>query len=204
MISLGLCHLTRNCYFAIMQSDLLLAHVKSTLSKKRVEELAKIIVESGFSIEELIDLTFHSEEQVGFRASWILETVYINHSTRFISHIDYFLKRFPQQQNPSSRRHFGKILSLMTHKKVINPIKEIINHYETDKLVETVFNWLIDDKVPVAVKSHGLNILANLTSKHDWIKNELIETMDFLIDKESIAFYAKVKQIRKQLKSIKT
>lgn len=183
-----------------MKTDLLLTILKSTLSKKEVEKLARIIVRIEFSIQELIDLTFHEEEQVGFRASWILETLYIQDSVAFIPYCTYFLTRFHQQKNPSSRRHFGKILALMTAKKPPEQIKEIINHHETDGLVETVFSWLIDDKVPVAVKSHGLNILANLTIKHDWIKNELIETMDFLIDKESIAFYAKVKQIRKQLK----
>ena len=183
-----------------MKSDLLLTILKSTLSKSRVEELAKNIAESNFPIKELIDLTFHAEEQVGFRAAWILETVYINSTLSFVPHTPYFLTRFRQQQNSSSQRHFGKILALMTHKKAIQPIKKIINHYETEELVETVFSWLIDDKVPVAIKSHCLNILANLSLKHDWIKNELIETMEFLIDKESIAFYAKVKQIRKQLK----
>ena len=182
-----------------MQSNLLLTLLKSTLSKNRVEELAKSIIESKFSIKELIDLTFHAEEQLGFRASWILETVYINDSLGFVSDSAYFLNKFSRQENPSSQRHFGKILAMMTHKKAIQPIREIINHYETEELVETVFSWLIDDKIPVAVKSHGLNILANLTIKHDWIKDELLETMDFLIDKESIAFYAKVKQIRKQL-----
>ena len=183
----------------MMQSDLLLTLIKSTLSKKRVEELAKIVVESEFSLQQLIDLTFYPEDQVGFRAAWILETAYINNPLRFVPHIAYFLTKFNQQQNSSSQRHFGKILALMTHKKAIQPIKEIINHHETEELIETVFSWLIDDKVPVAVKSHCLTILANLSVKHDWIKNELIETMNFLIDKESIAFYAKVKQIRKQL-----
>ncbi len=183
-----------------MKTDLLLTILKSTLSKKEVEELARIIVRSEVSIQELIDLTFHGEEQVGFRASWILETLYIQNVAAFIAYSTYFLTRFHQQENLSSRRHFGKILALMTARKAPQPIKELINHYETDELVETVFSWLIDDKVPVAVKSHCLNILANLTTKHDWIKNELIETMDFLIDKESIAFYAKVKQIKKQLK----
>ena len=186
-----------------MQTDLLLTIIKSTLSKKRVEELAIIIVDSEFSIKDLIDLTFHVEEQVGFKASWILETVYINNSACFIPHITYFLTKFHQQDNLSSRRHFGKILALMTAKKTPSYIAETIRMCETDKLVETVFSWLIDEKVPVAVKSHCLNILANLSSKHDWIKPELMETMEFLVDKESIAFYAKVKQIRKQLASIK-
>lgn len=183
-----------------MQSDLFLTIIKSTLSKKKIDDLAKTIVESGFSIKELIDLTFHEEEQMGFRASWILENIYIDHVSKFEPHSTYFLIKFPQQNNLSSRRHFGKILALMTSKKAPLRIKEVVLTYETDPLVETVFKWLIDDHVPVAVKSHCLNILANLSVKHNWIREELIETMEFLVDKESIAFYAKVKQIRKQLR----
>lgn len=186
-----------------METDLFLSTIKSTLSKKRVEEITIIIAESEFSIQELIDLTFHPEEQIGFRASWILETVYINNTAYFIPHSAYFLTKFHQQHNLSSRRHFGKILALMTAKKAPKAIKAMLVDYDTYLLVETVFNWLIDDKVPVAVKSHCLNVLANLSSKHDWIRNELIETMEFLVNKESIGFYAKVKQIRKQLKSSK-
>ena len=186
-----------------MRTDFLLTTLKSTLSKKRVEELAKVIAESKFPIKELIDLTFHAEEQVGFRASWILETMYINNSICFIPHISYFFTKFHQQNNLSSRRHFGKILALMTARNAPFYIAETIHRCETGKLVETVFSWLIDEKVPVAVKSHCLNVLANLCSKHDWIKSELMETMEFLVDKESIAFYAKVKQVRKQLACIK-
>lgn len=182
-----------------MQSDLLLTIIKSTLSKKKVEELTKTIAESEFSIKELINLTFHSEEQVGFRASWILENVCIGYLDRFIPHSIYFLTRFHQQQNLSSRRHFSKILALMTDKKAPLAIKVAIEGYDMDQVIEAVFSWLIDNQVPVAVKSYCLNCLANLSAKHDWIKNELIDTMDFLVDKESIAFYAKVKQIRKQL-----
>ena len=183
-----------------MQSDLLLTIIKSTLSKKTVNELAKTIAESDFSIEDLINLTFHKEEKIGFRASWILENIYISYTDQFIPHVSYFLAKFSQQSNLSSRRHFGKILALMTAKKAPIEIKTRVNEHHTDELVETVFNWLIDDQVPVAIKSHCLNILANFSVKHDWVKIELIETMEFLVDKESIAFYAKVKQIRKQLR----
>ena len=187
----------------MMRTDFLLTTLKSTLSKKRVEELAKVIAESKFPIKELIDLTFHPEEQLGFRASWILENIYIHHVFYFWPSSTYFLSKFHQQNNLSSRRHFGKILALMTARNAPFYIAETIQRCETDKLVETVFSWLIDEKVPVAVKSHCLNVLANLCSKHDWIKSELMETMEFLVDKESIAFYAKVKQIRKQLACIR-
>lgn len=183
----------------MMQTDLFLTILKSTLSKKRVEELAKCIAENEFSIEELINLTFHVDEQVGFRASWILENIYLNHVFQFWPHANYFLIRFSDQGNLSSRRHFGKILALMTSKNAPFYIHEVIRAHKTDKLVETVFSWLIDEHVPVAVKSHCLNILANLSVRHAWIRNDLLETMEFLVDKESIAFFAKVKQVRKQL-----
>ncbi|SFG75998.1 hypothetical protein [Pedobacter insulae] len=182
-----------------MQAAILLEILSAPVSKAKVDDLAKKLVEHKFPVSELIDLTFHKEEQIGFRASWILENLYIGSTFYFWPQAKYFLERFHQQNNLSSRRHFGKILALMTSKKAHFYITEVIQTYKTDTIVEVVFSWLIDDDVPVAVKSHCLNILANLSWKHDWIKEELVETMDFLVDRESIAFYAKAKQIRKQL-----
>ena len=54
----------------------------------------------------------------------------------------------------------------MTHKKATTEVQELIGNYDTDRIVEVVFSWLIDGKIPVAVKSHCLNILANLIPKH--------------------------------------
>jgi len=182
-----------------MQKDLLLDTIKTTLQKSKVEKLAAIASEDTFSVKELIDLSFYHDEQIGFRAAWILENVFTNHQQRFLPYVFYFLEKFPQQSNLSALRHYVKILAFMTKENAAMEIKKILAGYETDHLVEVVFAWLIDDKIPVAVKSHCLNILANLNNKHSWIREELLQTMDFLVDKESIGFFAKVKQIRKQL-----
>ena len=194
-----MCNLWQNIYFSLMENHPLLETIKTTLQKNKVEKLAAIASEDTFSVKDLIDLSFYHDEQIGFRAAWILENVYSSHQDRFLPHTLYFLEKFPLQTNFSALRHFVKILAFMTKKNASTEIKEIIHDYDTDHLVEVVFSWLIDEKVPVAIKSHCLNILANLNTKHEWIKDELMETMDFLVDKESIAFFAKVKQIRKQL-----
>lgn len=170
--------------------------IKAPIGKIEIEILAS---NNTFSTKDLIDLSFHQDEQIGFRAAWILERVYSNHQINFIPDAVYFLEQLPLQQNLSALRHYVKVLAFMTNKKASTEIKAIINNYKTDDIAEAVFAWLIDEKVPVAVKSHCLNILANLIYKHSWIKTELTETMEFLVDKESIAFFAKVKQIRKQL-----
>ena len=180
--------------------DQLIAAIKTTLSKSKVELLAQIAVKQTNSIKDIIDLTFHPEEKIAFRAAWILENIYVNNPRSFLPYLTHFFANFSRQDNLSARRHFGKILALLTKKNALPEIRQVINHYQTDELVETAFAWLIDENVPVAIKSHCLNILANLSIKHPWIEEELLQTMDYLVDKESIAFFAKVKQIRKQLK----
>lgn len=180
-----------------MSSDLLLNTIKSTLHKSTVDELANLVVTGSFSVSTLIDLSFHADEQIGFRAAWILENVCCHDLLLFLPDVPYFLDRFPSQNNLSARRHFTKIIALLTKKRAPIAVQQMITAYATDGLVETVFSWLIDEGVPVATKSHCLDILANLNSKHPWIKEELLQTMDFMVDKESIAFYAKVKKIRR-------
>lgn len=178
----------------------LLEELQTTLSKNKVALLAQIAAKQANAVEAIIALTFHPEEQIGFRAAWILENVYTNNPQEFVPSVTYFLDNFSRQNNLSARRHYGKILALITKKNAPSEIKTILEIYDTDQLVETTFAWLIDNNVPVAIKSHCLNILANFCQKHPWIKEELIQTMEYLVDMESIAFFAKVKQIRKQLK----
>jgi hypothetical protein len=178
----------------------LVEDIKTTLSKSKVELLAQIAAKQADAVKEVIDLTFHPEEKIAFRAAWILENIYISNPDHFASFVCYFLDHFARQNNLSARRHYGKILALITKKNAPSVIKIVLDNYNTEPLVETTFAWLIDDGVPVAIKSHCLNILANFCTKHSWVRDELIQTMEYLADKESIAFFAKVKQIRKQLK----
>ena len=182
-----------------MQKTDLVNAIKSTLQKTKVEKLTLIAAKSDFSVHELIDLTFNRDEKIAFRAAWILENLYMHHLHRFIPALHYFLDRFPDQENLSARRHYCKILALITDKKVDDAVKNIFDAYPKDRLIETSFNWLVEEQTPVAIKCHCLNILADLCEKQNWIREELLQTINFLIDKESIAFYARAKQIRKQL-----
>ena len=174
--------------------------LEKPIRKKDVKLLVDNLLQEKISVDDLLVLTFHHQHEVAFRAAWILENIYLANPQKFIPHTNWFLTNFHQQNNLSARRNFAKIMALITKKNAPQAIKAIISDFETDLLVETVFAWLIDENVPVAIKSHCLNILANLSVKHSWIKEELLQTMDFLVDKESIAFYAKVKQIKKQLR----
>ena len=176
----------------------LLTTISRTLDKKTVIELASLHT-SAFTAKDLIDLSFNTNQQIGFRAAWILEQIYSNHNERFLPHTRYFLDRLCKQKNLSALRHFVKIFAFMTDKKARAELKEILDDFDLDQVVSTVFSWLIEENIPVAVKAHCLDILSNLSVKQPWIKPELLETMDYLISKESIAFFARVKKVRKRL-----
>lgn len=183
-----------------MQSDQLLTAIQATLKKEKVLLLAQIASNPDFSVKELIDLTFHPDQQIGFRAAWILENLYTVSEGRFLPHLRYFSERFPEQENRSAQRHFAKILSFITHRKASPAVKSAFAAADAEGLISVVFDWLLDKETPVAIKSHCLSILANLSAGYPWIKNELLQTMEFMESGESIGFFAKVKQIRKQLR----
>ncbi|WP_431294789.1 hypothetical protein [Pedobacter sp. P26] len=85
-----------------MQNDLLLETIKTTLQKSKIEKLAAIASEDTFSVKDLIYLSFYHDEQIGFRAAWILENVFANHQQRFLPYVLYFWRNF---HNKTIYRH---------------------------------------------------------------------------------------------------
>ncbi|MET4083028.1 hypothetical protein ABIB40_002995 [Pedobacter sp. UYP30] len=177
---------------------ILLEAIRQTLQKKKVRQLAAL-AGKDFRVKDLIDLTLDRDKKIGFRAAWILENIYSNHQERFLSYTRYFLDRFCDQTNLSALRHYVKMLTSMTNKSASIEVAELLAEYNLDAIISAVFRRLIDEATPVATKAFCLDILANLSTTHIWIKTELLETMDFLVAKESVGFFARVKKIRKQL-----
>lgn len=181
-----------------MTESLLIAEIGKTLSKQRVEELVEMLVKHKFAVPKLIDLTFHEKVQVAFRAAWLLEGVFLVAPAFFHPHLDNFLERFPTQSNSSAQRHFSKILLQLTGDK--SPYRNIVQHPFAESIIEAVFSWLINEQSPVAVKAHCISILANFSTAHQWVKDELLQTINFMEDQERFAFHARAKKIKQRLK----
>lgn len=155
-----------------------------------------------FTIDDLIDLTFFSKKEVAFRFAWILEYSFVNYPC-IGPHLDHFLSGFARQDNPSCMRHYGKIAAFFTGKKVIGLSEKQLEETDMEPLLDTLFAWLIDEEVLVATKVHCMQALANLAPRYPWIKDELLQTIYHLEDKESIAFFGRAKQVKKQLGKMK-
>ncbi|SMC59649.1 hypothetical protein SAMN04488101_101577 [Pedobacter nyackensis] len=151
-------------------------------------------------IDDLLDITFHKKKEIAFRAAWMLEYIMMHKAARFCPYVEKLLALLSKQQNPSAMRHYVKIIALMTDKKAFPIYKELVKQIDFEPVIEVLFAWLVDPKTLVAAKVHCMQSLANLTPRYDWIKEDLEETIDHLMGIESIAFFARAKMVKKQLK----
>lgn len=69
-------------------------------------------------------------------------------------------------------------------------------------VVDELFKWLLDPKMQVAVKVYSMEVICQMCFKYPELKGELIEVIDDQLDKNSIAFRTRAKQILKKLKTM--
>lgn len=194
-----------------MTKDELTTRLGASMEAKMVKVISEIAdnrnlyrdTENDFTVKDVIDLTFHSRKDLAFRAAWLLEHIFFNYYC-LGDHLEDFLSRFPNQRHPGPMRHYGKILAFLTGKQAKGLHPGQLEKIDFEPLIGLMFDWLIDEKVLVAVKVHAMQALANLAPRYPWIKDELLETIAHLEDLESIAFFGRAKQVKKQLKKIKS
>ena len=173
--------------------------ISATIGKSRVIELTKIIKEQEFPLHNLVDITFHPDRNVAFRASWILENVLLDDLDNYIPHINYLTKRFIDVNYPSCQRHYGNIIMRITSAKAPKSIKAVIKKIDFDPVIEHLFEWLIDEKVKIAVKSCAAEALFNLRLQYPWIREELTEQLQYLMRDGTAAIQSRGRKLLKEL-----
>lgn len=183
-----------------MDKEELIARLEARVGFQMVKNSTAIIETNDLNMDELLAVTFHKKKEIAFRAAWVLEYMVTHKPLEFFPHIQTFLSLLPNQTNLSAMRHYAKIIVLMTERKSNLLYKEVLSQVNMEPVIEVLFTWLVDTKTPVAVKVHCMQALANLVANYNWIEEELLETIEYLMGIESIAFFARAKMVKKQLK----
>ena len=100
-------------------------------------------------------------EKLSFHQAWQLEkscTENLNYSVHFLSDL---LENFDKIENHSARRSLCKIiaLTLKNKSKLSNEISEIIDNCNKEKLIETCFIHLLNEKTQVSLLMWLVEIL---------------------------------------------
>ncbi len=182
------------------RQDLLTA-LTNTLTKSKVNELVLLAATDRLPVGDLLDLCFYKDDAaIAFRASWILEYTTVHDPDRFIPHLDLFIRRLGEQDNDSCRRHFTKILIFLTSPRAPEKYKAVFPETSVaERIAETMFEWLIEPRTPVAVKANCMDILFNLRLKVNWVTDELSFQIEHELRNGSAALQSRGKKILSRL-----
>ncbi|MFC6102679.1 hypothetical protein [Olivibacter domesticus] len=185
-----------------MTKEQLLIEISKTLKKSQAIALAEIAATTNFSMLDLLTLCYHAEKPIAFRASWILEFVEDKYPIRFIPILDDFIKQLPKQDNDSCQRLFSKILMHISNPKASDIRRTMFNKLSStvhERIVETMFEWLINPATPVAVRVNCMDVLYYMTPQFPWIKDELLAQIEFYLKDGSAALQSRGKALHKKL-----
>ncbi len=161
--------------------DELIKQLSATIGKTKVDKLTLLLKQQDFALRDLIDLTFHNEKTIAYRAAWLLENVLLANPVIYLPELDYLLSRFKEVKYESCQRHYAKIFMHLTSPKMHTLIKTQLAQTDMQPVIEQCFDWIIDPKVLIAVKRFAVEALFNLRGRYGWISDELVSQIQFLM-----------------------
>lgn len=177
----------------------LVKEISASIGKLKVISLSAIIKKQQFSIADLVDITFHPDKPIAFRAAWILENTILQKPENYVEDIEYILLRLRDLENPSCKRHYTKIVTHLTSPKAPAVIRHKLTSINLEPIVEKLFDWLIDPKVKTAVKVFAAQALFNMRHRYPWIAEELANQLQFLMRNGTAAIQSRGKKLLAQL-----
>ncbi len=159
------------------------------LSRRNMEYVAYCIGDDQAKFDGLMQLVLNATEPVVQRAAWAMDACLVSHPWLLLPYLETVIDALPRVSNDGVKRQIVKALSS-------NDIPES----REGKITDICFNWLQSSTVPVAIKVHCMQILANVTVKYPELAPELQTIIQEQIPRNSIGFSSRGKKILNQLR----
>jgi hypothetical protein len=182
-----------------MDQTELIKQITNNIGKVKVLGLSKILHENRFNLRELIAITFHHNKDVAFRATWLLENVFLDNPETYLPDLEFLLSGITKVKHPGPRRHYAKIVMHITEPSAARIIKDKVQLLDMEPVVEQLFEWIITSKVKIAVKAFAAEALFNMKDRYPWVKDELAQQLQFLMRDGTAAIQSKGKKLLQQL-----
>jgi hypothetical protein len=180
-------------------TDELIKEISTAGSKSRVVKLSILLKKQNFGLHDLIDISFHPDKNIAFKAAWVLENLFLQNAESYLEETDYLLSRVKDVENPSCKRHYAKIIMHITSKKAPASIQQKLTEIDLEPVLEKLFDWMIDLKVMIAVKVFAAQALFNIRGRYPWIAEELANQIQFLMRNGSPAIQSRGRKLLSQL-----
>lgn len=161
------------------------------LSRRHMERVAHLIDNDTEAFGQLMNIVLHGSPPVVQRAAWVMGICWEKNPKLFLPYITIAVDSLPRFTNDGVKRQIVKILAAQN-----------IPEGQQGKLADLCFEWIQSATVPVAVKVHCMQILANLANNYPELSIELQAVICEQIPRNSVGFSSRGKKILKQLQTI--
>ena len=158
------------------------------LSRRNMEYAAHCIGDSEKEFARLMDLVLHGREPVVQRAAWTMDVCLEKYPEMLSPYVETLIEALPHFGNSGVKRQVVKALAA----------REIPEHLK-GVIVDLCFQWLQASGVPVAIKIHCMQILANITEKYPDLAEELRTVIIEQIPRNSVGFSSRGRKILRKL-----
>ncbi len=168
-------------------------------------DIARWVIEHPETFPQLLDICFKSNDNISYKAAWILEFVCIEKLELLLLHLDLFFKNLPKVQKDQAVRPFSKICLMLVkqyYKKKDDMVINSLQPRHKKAMTECCFDWLITDQ-KVACQAFSMDALYLLGTEIEWIHPELKVTLEQNIHSQSAAYCARGRITLEKIKKFK-
>jgi hypothetical protein len=176
-----------------MNSELYKNIANSSTYRISRDENAQLILVNADLFPDLLELALNLDDKNHHKACWILELV-LEKQLHFVTdHLPVFCLSLSKFTNESALRSISKICLFLSRHLTLSNLQE-------DQIIESCFDWLINEDRKVAAKAYAIRTLFELGKKNDWIHPELQRILSDDYHKHSVAYKAVAREILKKIK----
>lgn len=181
--------------------DELIKQLSVGMTKGYINRLAVTLREQKFDINKIIDLTFHPDRSIAFRAAWLLDNIILAAPELYTDYYQYLVLCMRDVTNESCKRHYTRIMMYLTAPSAPHIVRAKLHSIELENVVEQCFDWMIDPQIKVAVQAFAAESLFNLTGRYNWIADELVNQLEFMMRNGGPAIQSKGKHLLKKMRA---
>ena len=157
-------------------------------SRRHVEYIAHCIENNEKEFEKLMDIVLHGKEPVVQRAAWAMDACLETHPEFLSPYVETLIEALPQFSNNGVIRQVVKELAT----------RDIPEEYK-GPLADFCFYHLQSAEVPVAIKVHCMQILANITMRYPDLAAELRTVIIEQMPRNSVGFASRGRKILEKI-----
>jgi len=155
------------------------------------------VLEHPETLAELLAYGFKNDEDISYKALWVLEFVCLEDLTLLYPHLDFFFEQLPNAYKHQSLRplsHICEMLALRYYKKKESLVVDTLSEAHKTVMIECSFDWLITDQ-KIACQARAMLTLYYLGFEFDWVHPELVQILQQNIHSGSAGYKARGKKI---------